>query len=90
MLRQRERAARWLSVVQDAPRRGTDELAIDAVELSVAAEPGFERRLEQVAAAARAVHRFKEAIDAQTVSVIDERHPHLSLERARQVTRAHS
>ncbi len=43
--RQRERPARGLPVVQDAPRSGTDELAIDPVELSVAAEARFERRL---------------------------------------------
>src|SRR5690606_20095668 len=70
-------------------RTDADELLVDAVELSVAAEAGVERRLLQAVGPTPAAQRVPEAIDALPVPVIDEREAHLALEGARQVPRAH-
>jgi hypothetical protein len=59
------------------------------MELGVAAKTRLQCRVEQVTGATGAVDGLEEAIDSQTVSVVDERDAHFPLEGAREMAWAH-
>src|SRR5690606_8749173 len=78
------RSARAAALFEVGARRLAPQRAEDAVKLSRAAEAGGERGVEQVVAAF--VDEHVEALQPQTIAVLDQRQSHLRLEDARQTT----